>query len=582
MIIKIFFHSFLAIILLFTSVVYAQDIYISKSGSDITGTGTLINPYATPYYVLDNSTNPPIVNNGDTVIIREGHYHMMEDGIDIRNISNLTITSYPGETAHLSTPINYDAANNPAIPYVTIYLHPSTSHITLKNLEISGGSRYSISFGSEWNWGNNYSTNGTIENCIVHDCGGDCIKLQPGCDNFTLIDSEIYNTCAGPAAATDLETQRDMDQNCQGFDSVQVDNIVIARNHFHDIRFRNDAIVPKGGGRNILIERNLVETSFGGILIGGNTGPVYLDWQDNPVGFQLFDAIVRNNVVKNTKWHGIMAVNVKDSQIYNNTLINVGSLAEGDQLFETAPAMGSNDAYHGTIFWIKHMNNFKCDNLPDCTITSANNVPSDNLLWLNNVGIKNNGEGPDIDPYYNAAVNLDNVNQAGELIIPIELGTFHANANIYYDPNFDDMRTRDESGWIPGADTIHTFAEWQQSTAHSQSYGETNSSFQDPKIDMDSGTPLTGSPTLNSGMMVAGLTEDFFGNPRDPDSIDIGAIQVTASEPVCTSNPVHCSSESSCTSAGWNWCTDKCQWANCDTNQLKSFTLLDVTVEKKN
>lgn len=571
---KVFSYILLLLLLIPVSV-FARDIYVAKTGSDTTGDGSIDNPYATPFYAMDNSTK--IVQSGDTVIIREGHYHM-SDEIDIRKVSDVIIKAFPGENVHISTPINYDGRTQ-LVPYTTFYIHPSSSNITLKDLEISGGSRYSVSFGSEWKWGTNAATGGTIDNCKIHDCGGDCIKVQPRCDNFTLINSEIYNTCAGAASAPDLATERSRDQNCQGFDSVQVDNILIKNNHFHDIRYRNDAIVPKGGGRNVVIERNLVENAFGGILVGGNTGPVYLDWDDNPTGYQLFDVVVRNNIVKNTKWHGIMVVDVKDAKIYNNTLIDVGNLAENDPLFETAPAMGSGDDYHGNIFWIKHMNNFRCDNLPDCTVTSPNNLPSKNILWVNNVGYKDSGKGPEADPYYNTAVNLDDVNQGGVFIKPVDLGTLSADHNIYYDPNYTDMRTRDETGWISGADTIHTFDDWRQSTAHSTTHGEQNSSFQDPRVDLVTGVPLPGSPALLAGVMVDGLTEDFYGNPRDPNKIDIGAIQVTASQTTCSANPAYCSIESQCTSAGWNWCSGGCQWANCPVDtQQRVFTLLDVTV----
>lgn len=513
------------LVLCSTHTAIAADIYISTTGSDTTGTGTIDNPYATPFKVLDTDTNV-VVSSGDTVILRGGEYPTPL-GIDLRNVSNVTIQSYPGEWAHISAPINYSGITQLA-PFVCLYIHPSSNNITIKNIELSGGSRYTLSMGSEWAWGTNYAHHVTVENSKIHDCGGDCVKVQPRCDNFTLINSEVYNTCRGAVNQPTVELERTTNQNCQGFDAVQVDNILLRGNHFHDIPYRNDAIVPKGGARNVLIERNLIENAMGGITLGGNSGPTYIDYVDNQEGYQIIGAVVRNNIIKNTLWHGMMVVDGKDLQIYNNTLLRVGELKPGDRLFEVNPLTTPDEAYHGNIFWIKHMNNFACAdpiNEPSCKTTVANNLPSDNVLIVNNVGIKDTGKGADVDPYYNSQINLDDVDQGGTLIKPVVLGTLKADHNIYYDPNFLDMRTRDQSGWVVGAATLNTIADWRRSTAHDPAYGETHSSFQNPMINTTTGAPLVGSPLIGAGITVAGLTEDFYGNPRDPAHIDIGAIQ---------------------------------------------------------
>lgn len=187
-------------------------------------------------------------------------------------------------------------------------MHYSSNNITIRNIDISGGSRYTISFGS---YLVDAAHHCTIDDAKIFNCGSDCVKVQPRSDNFTLTNSEIYNSCRGAWSAHeagDLVLEAAMDRNCQGFDSVQVDNILIRGNYFHDFPYQNDAIVPKGGGRNVLIERNKIENAWGGILIGGNTGRDYMDWVDNPIGYQAFDVTVRNNIIKNTKFWGIAVV----------------------------------------------------------------------------------------------------------------------------------------------------------------------------------------------------------------------------------------------------------------------------------
>ena len=71
-----------------SSVSLAAEYYVSTTGDDTTGSGSITSPYRSIQHVLDN-----VVVSGDTITLRSGTYN---ENIRIRK-ANITIKSMTGE-----------------------------------------------------------------------------------------------------------------------------------------------------------------------------------------------------------------------------------------------------------------------------------------------------------------------------------------------------------------------------------------------------------------------------------------------------------------------------------------------------
>ncbi|NLT51198.1 MAG: hypothetical protein GXX85_09800 [Ignavibacteria bacterium] len=97
----------LAIVVLILNTVYAGSKYVSNTGSDLTGVGSIENPWRTITFALCggdygcqcSAENSNIISAGDTLFIRKGVYH--EHSITIKNsgteLQNIVIMGYPNE-----------------------------------------------------------------------------------------------------------------------------------------------------------------------------------------------------------------------------------------------------------------------------------------------------------------------------------------------------------------------------------------------------------------------------------------------------------------------------------------------------
>ena len=76
----------------------------------------------------------------------------------------------------------------------------------------------------------------------------------------------------------------------------------------------------------MVIQRNRIEnTGDAGILAGFDTSPEYFDLRVNPDYYEAIDGIVRNNVVRNTRYAGIGLYASKNTVVANNTIVNAAS-----------------------------------------------------------------------------------------------------------------------------------------------------------------------------------------------------------------------------------------------------------------
>jgi hypothetical protein len=291
--------KYLYIILLFvTSQVVAQQVYfVAPSGNDANN-GTEQSPLKTVTRALN------LANAGAEIVLRAGTYN---ESVKVQD-ENITIRSFEGENATITT------SNTNGSPDQTIWFQERGGK--LLNVNVIGGFYYAVKF---------ERGDALVKNCRIHDSGRDCIKIVPGANNITIEQCEIYNS-----------GQRD-DSNAEGIDNVNGDGFVLRESYIHDTG--TTGVYVKGGGRNCLIERNLImNTGNAGVLLGFFTDEEFYrldnDPDANPEYYGNIDGVVRNNIIVNTSGPGIGLFASINSKVYNNTLVNVARDSRGGVHFE--------------------------------------------------------------------------------------------------------------------------------------------------------------------------------------------------------------------------------------------------------
>ena len=281
-----------------SSVSLAAEYYVSTTGDDTTGSGSITSPYRSIQHVLDN-----VVVSGDTIILRSGTY---SENIRIRK-ANITIKSMTGEWAVIQSVINDEDKA------IAVTFDVDSDGSLLSRVEVIGGYWYGIKFNT--NWGDDPTdksgaSNIIIEDCKIHDTGNACIKVTPGCDDITIRRCEIYNS------------GRTRADSAEAIDNVNGDRMRVQQCHIHDITATG--LYAKGGANGMVIERCWVENCEGaGILVGFDTSPEFFDTTVNPDYYENIDGTVRNCVVMSTRYAGIGMYAAKNPKIYNNTLVDV-------------------------------------------------------------------------------------------------------------------------------------------------------------------------------------------------------------------------------------------------------------------
>ena len=402
---------------------------------------------------------------GDIIELRGGTYTASTE-IRIPK-SNLTIRSYPNEWAVVTTPMNDEE-----IASTFWYNEPDVSGGVLEYLEITGGYYYGVMLETNWEWGvpdnqRHGASNITIRNCKIHHTGRDCIKIKPGCANIHIISCEIYNSGSGPGAVIDF--------NAEGIDNVNGSGMIVKNCYFHNTA--TSGVYAKGGASNCLIEENLlVDLGDHGILLGFYTDSDYFDANANPNYYECLNSVARNNIVINTGGSGIGFFAAKDCKAYNNTVITPSTL------------------YHAPLYFSKGeiwISSTETATPPCVNVTVENNIFIDS-------GPSDSGE---------------------EFTVRVREGSLtgnnSVNHNIYRSTMgaavFDDNVT-----W-----PYMTFTEWQNTMGLDAQSMEGN-----PMLNAQYHLQA-GSPAINAGAAVSGLTRDYDGNTRSG-ALDIGADEYNA------------------------------------------------------
>jgi hypothetical protein len=281
-------RSILAAAALFGAVapVSAATYTISLTGNDKN------NGVSAPFRTLAKAVS--VLKDGDSIVLRAGTY----DGDVSISRAAVTISSYPGETAAISTPLKGKASN-------TLTLAPGAIGAHLSRLNVLGGTYYALKID-----GDKRDKATLIEDCVLGQSGHDCVKITPGADGITFRRCEI-----GVSGLKDSS-------NAEGIDNVCADNMVVQDCWIHDIA--TNGIYPKGGARNALVERTRIENcGGGGVMLGFYTDLQWFDQVENPRLFESLNGMVRNCVIVNTQGAGVGLYSAQDAHVYNNTMINV-------------------------------------------------------------------------------------------------------------------------------------------------------------------------------------------------------------------------------------------------------------------
>ena len=250
---------------------------------------------------------------------------------------------------------------------------------------------------------------------------------------------------------------------------------MIARNNYiHDIA--GIGILTSGGTEGSLIEQNFVKDTAGaGIVVGFYTELEWIEPDANPGYFASIDTIARNNIVVDAGQAGIGIYGRSNAQVYNNTLVNAADDAQ-------APIQ-----FGGYDMWISN------------TAPYYYHVASQNVSVLNNIIV----------------TNPDNLTRMVDIREGSITGPLTLDYNLYYGTSTRGVLFIDRN--LTGDGTPEqTFSQWQTNYGY-----DLHSLVADPQLDAD--WHLTAdSPAIGKAIALAGLTNDFDGNPRLADPPDPG------------------------------------------------------------
>lgn len=432
--------------------------WIVANNGDDWGNGSVGDPFKTIRRALDASAP------GDIITLRNGVY---EGGINI-DVDNLTIRSMPGEWAVVESPTTYldDGHANSVFRYGF-----DVEGGRMENIEVVGGYYYGIMF---WDWWDSDFDAGsthmgasgiTLDGVKVHDTGVDAIKITPGANDISILNSEVYNSGRRTKSSAD------------GIDNNNGDRMLVRNTYVHDVP--GIGILTSGGTEGSVIEQNLVKDTGGaGIVNGFYTELEWIEPDSNPGHFASIDTIVRNNIVVDAGQAGVGIYGALNAQVYNNTLVNAADDAQ-------APIQ-----FGGYEMWVSN------------TSPSYEHIASVNPSVLNNIIVTN-------PENLTRMVDIREGSITGPLTLDYNLYLGKSTrGTLFIDRNLTGDGTPEQ-----------TLSQWQRNYGY-----DTHSLIADPQLDA-SWHLLANSPAIGAAISLAGLTNDFDGNSRlaDPPGEDIGA-----------------------------------------------------------
>lgn len=422
--------------------------WVVANGGDDWNAGSVEQPFLTIRRALD-AAQP-----GDVITLRNGVY---EGGINV-DVDQLTIRSMPGEWAVIESPLTQltDGRANSVLRYSF-----DVEGGLLQNVEITGGYYYGVMF---WDWWDSDFEEGsthrgasgiTLDGVKVHDTGVDAIKITPGANDISILNSEVYNSGRRTKSSAD------------GIDNNNGDRMLVRNTYVHDVP--GIGILTSGGTEDSLIERNFVKDTGGaGIVNGFYTELEWIEPDSNPGHFASIDTVVRNNIIVDAGQAGVGVYGALNAQVYNNTIVNAADESQ-------APIQ-----FGGYDMWVSN------------TAPSYEHIASVNPSVLNNIIVTN----PE---------NLTRMVDIREGSISSGLTLDY---NLYFGSSTRGVLFIDRN--LTGDGTPEqTFSQWKNNYGY-----DTHSLIADPQLASDWHLTAT-SPAIGKAIALAGLTNDFDGNVRD-------------------------------------------------------------------
>lgn len=278
--------------------------FVATNGDDLNN-GSQLSPWRTLGKALAS------VPAWSRIYVRAGSYN---ESVNVDKVG-IAVEGYPGDPRP-----KIWAQNQEEKPAWVIRLNYTKSGFgaddcLLRNLEISGGSYYSIKTESNWDWGGDTlpeqrhgASRLVVEDCKVGDSGRDAFKFTPGSRDCVVRRCEVHDTGKRDAS------------NADGIDAVNADRLLVEDSWFHDIA--TNGLYLKGGTAGGIVRRNRIERcGAGGIGIGFYTDLDYFDLLANPDAYENLHCLVYNNWVSDVAQHGIGCFSAFRPLIWHNTVL---------------------------------------------------------------------------------------------------------------------------------------------------------------------------------------------------------------------------------------------------------------------
>jgi hypothetical protein len=269
----------------------------------------------------------PSLAPGDEIVLSAGTYsNARRLEISQRGLPGnpITIRAAKGAKVIIKRP---DAKQN------TINL-AGCQYLTIRDIEITGGDS-AIRIGKK---GTHSAKFITLENLHIHHIGAVAVTANyPGetYESLTFRHNHIHHT-GGHGEAFYLGSNNKSDGSTNGY----IFNSIIENNYIHDLKggtvSQGDGIELKDGSYNNIVRDNVIhDTNYPGIIVYDADGkaPNIIErniiWNTGDHGIQAAaDAIIRNNIIFDTKGEGISSRNHQSAIVGNLTIVHNTILSE--------------------------------------------------------------------------------------------------------------------------------------------------------------------------------------------------------------------------------------------------------------
>jgi uncharacterized protein (TIGR03382 family) len=273
---------------------FAADLYVAPTGRS-GNPGTASAPLDTPQSALQRA------RPGDRILVRAGTY-AGGGWIDARGTAQAPITV-----------LSVDGPRRAVLQGggESLRLGEGASYLVFDGLEIRNATNNVIHID-----GNSHHI--TLRNVFAHDAGrdGDVVKVNQAAHIY--IEGGEYAR-PGPRPGSSENPY----QEC--IDFLAVDTLVVRDAWIHD--GGSSLIYAKGGSRNVVFERNLINEQRAGasdpmVGLGGVTGVDFL----GDGSFEAYDIVFRNNIVQGGASGGIAIYDARGAYIANNLFLDVNTV----------------------------------------------------------------------------------------------------------------------------------------------------------------------------------------------------------------------------------------------------------------